>query len=251
MRFLILRLEGPLMAFGDVAVDELRPTKDLPGLSMLTGLVANALGYRFTEGERLQRLQERIVYGARLERRGRLLRDFQTAQLAKSDMLWRTGGHGPAKRGGGEKTYDSPALRERYYRADSRVTVALSLAQDESPTLDDVAAALKRPFRPLFLGRVSCPPAAPIHRGEVVEADTAHQALELAARLPGTRDDPLPAMWPADGTGGSVPEALPPESLVTATDMRDWRNGVHAGSRRLVRSMVNPPRHEHDKEVRP
>ena len=48
MDALILRLRGPLMAFGDVAVDEIRPTDLLPGLSEMTGLIANALGGLFT-----------------------------------------------------------------------------------------------------------------------------------------------------------------------------------------------------------
>ena len=62
---LILRLQGPLMAFGDMAVDEIRPTDTLPGLSQMTGLIANALGWTFQDRERLQRLQDRLRIAAR------------------------------------------------------------------------------------------------------------------------------------------------------------------------------------------
>lgn len=250
MRFLVLRLEGPLMSFGDVAVDELRPTKELPGLSMLTGLVANVLGLRFTEAERLGRLQERLVYGARLDRRGRLLRDFQTAQLDKGDLLWRTDGRGPGKREGGEGSFSGPTLRERFYRADSQVCVVLSLVPEgESPTLDDLAAAFIRPFRPLFLGRVSCPPSGPLHRGEFVEAPSVRAALELASRGEGGDSGPLVSVWPADGPGGSRPDGLHGGRVESLCDLRDWTNDVHAGSRNVVMGPVSPPDPTKNREV--
>lgn len=241
MRFLVLRLEGPLMSFGDAAVDELRRTRELPGLSMLTGLAANALGLRFTDGNRLGRLQERLVYGARLDRKGQLLRDFQTAQLNKNDLLWRSDGLGPERREGGEGSFSGPTLRERFYRADSRVCVVLSLVpEDESPTLDDLAAAFARPFRPLFLGRVCCPPSGPLHRGEVVDALDAYDALERAA--PGEQSDPAPltALWPADGPGARRPVDMAAGRIVELHDLRDWRNDVHSGSRYAVSGPVHP-----------
>lgn len=43
MRTLILRFEAPLMAFGGVAVDERLPTSRFPGLSMVCGMIGNAL----------------------------------------------------------------------------------------------------------------------------------------------------------------------------------------------------------------
>ena len=48
-RYLMLRLEGPLMAFGDVMVDAIGPIRDTPAASTLTGLLANALGVRREE----------------------------------------------------------------------------------------------------------------------------------------------------------------------------------------------------------
>ena len=91
--------------------------------------------------------------------------DFQTAQLAKNDHNWTTRGN-PEGRHGGPGTYLGPHLRWRDYTADKRVTVALRLEnEDESPTLDELAAALRRPARPLFLGRKSCLPARPLFEG--------------------------------------------------------------------------------------
>ena len=45
MQHIVLTLEAPLMSFGREKIDQNRPTWDFPGLSMITGLLANALGY--------------------------------------------------------------------------------------------------------------------------------------------------------------------------------------------------------------
>jgi CRISPR system Cascade subunit CasD len=118
MRALILRLDGPLMSFGDRAIDELRPTRRLPTRSMLTGLLANALGYEHREVEALAHLQDRLRFAARLDREGRGLVDFQTAEITKRDPLWTTRG-APAERAGGDAIYSGPVLRHRHYQADA------------------------------------------------------------------------------------------------------------------------------------
>ena len=45
-RHLILNLEAPLMAFGGETIDNIGVTRRFPSASMLTGLIANALGWR-------------------------------------------------------------------------------------------------------------------------------------------------------------------------------------------------------------
>lgn len=150
MRCLILRLDGPLMAFGDVAVDEIRPTRRLPTLSMLTGLLGNALGYDHSDVHALQHLQDRLLVAARLDHAGRTIVDFQTAEIAKKDLMWTTRGV-PAERAGGDQSYSGPVLRYRHYVADAVVTLALSMEPEgEAPTLGDLEAALRRPARPLL-----------------------------------------------------------------------------------------------------
>jgi CRISPR system Cascade subunit CasD len=44
-RHLILILEGPLAAYGAEMVDARGPVRDWPGASLLSGLLANALGF--------------------------------------------------------------------------------------------------------------------------------------------------------------------------------------------------------------
>ena len=130
MRHLIVHLESPLMAFGGETIDNLGVVRPFPAASMLTGMFANALGWRRIEREAHERLQRRLVFAARIDREpagGYAMRDFQTAQLGASDR-WagpRAAGRraGPAAR----PPTTHPHLRYRDYYADMRVTVALRL----------------------------------------------------------------------------------------------------------------------------
>ena len=170
MRWMHLRLRAPLGAFGGEMIDARGVTRNFPAQSMMTGLLANALGWTRTMRDEHQSLQERIVFGALWEQEVGLSRmtDYQTAQLGKNDRAWTTRGV-PAGRAGGAATYAGSHQRWRDYHADLRVTVVLRLEPaDESPTLEDLAAALDRPSRPLFIGRKSSTRASmvvPAQRG--------------------------------------------------------------------------------------
>lgn len=230
---LLLRLEAPLMAFGSEMVDSRGPIRDFPASSMLTGLLANALGLDRTERAAHQRLQERLVFGVRLDHPGERLRDFQTASLHAADRGWTTRGR-PEGRAGGAATYVSPHIRERDYLADACVTVALRLAPaDENPTVGDLAGALAEPARPLFLGRKPCLPSTPLLLG-VYEHGT---ALDALLEIPGP-DRPVgrrPTRFVLVGTAASeAEERLERVETITLTDERNWLAGVHAGARRAV-----------------
>lgn len=218
LRWLHLRLAAPLMAFGGVAVDQVGPTRNFPAASALTGLLANALGWHWTDRAAHQALQDRLVFGALIARQGRVLTDSQNAKLEKNDRGWTTRGT-PEGRSGA--TYDAPHRRRRDYLADHDCHVVLRLdPADAPPVLDDLAAALDRPARPLFFGRKPCLPSAPLRAGwaEGADACTALRALGLSGR----------ALWPEDGTA-------PPEARVKdLPDLRNWRSGLHGGSRRVV-----------------
>lgn len=230
MRHLILNLESPLLAFGGETIDNLGVIRPFPAASMLTGLFANALGWRRTERERHQRLQDRLVFAARIDREpatGVRMTDFQTAQLGASDRGWTTRGQ-PEGRAGGPNTYNAPHLRYRDYYADMRVTVALRLQpKDDTPTLDELAAALDEPARPLFIGRKPCLPSIPLFGG-FEEGDTALAALlrrPLYCAPPAT--EPIRALWP-DGEGVAHIE---PQRNGMLTDQRNWMSGLHGGGR--------------------
>ena len=179
MRCLLLVLEGPMLALGAEAVDARGVISDFPGASLLTGLLANALGWRRTDREKLANLQARLRFVARIEREGSRITDFQTVKLAKDDQGWTTFGM-PEGRDGGAATYQSPHIRRRDYDTDKKVMVALTLIDGaEPPTLDELGGALKNPARPLFLGRKPCLPERRIFEA-VVDADDLLAAFRLA-----------------------------------------------------------------------
>jgi CRISPR system Cascade subunit CasD len=224
---LLLRLSSPLIAFGGETIDNFGVIRDFPSLSMVTGLIANALGWDRSEDSAHNRLQARLRLGARLESPGTRLTDFQTAQLGANDKGWTTWGGAEVRSG---VSYDGPHLRYRDYHADLTALLALRLdPADETPTLDDVAAAIDRPKRPLFIGRKPCLPAARLVVGWA-DAETVLDALQ-AAPFP---DDStaLRAQWP-DGEGQLVGDRV-----IDVCDERNWTSGVHGGWRPVREGVI-------------
>lgn len=241
MQHLILNLEAPLLAFGGETIDNYGVIRPFPAASMLTGLLANALGWRRVEQQKHQQLQDRLVFAARIDREpaGNVrLTDFQTAQLGADDQGWTTRGR-PEGRAGGPNTYKAPHLRYRDYYADMRLTVALRLEPAEDyPTLDNLAAALQEPARPLFIGRKPCLPSRPLFGG-LVEGDTALAAL-LNVPVPRPQDAPpddcLRVQWPeGEGVADIAPNRPEPAML---TDQRNWISGLHGGGRYVHESRI-------------
>ena len=272
MRVLLLRFAAPLMSFGAVRVDARGPIQDHPGLGLVTGLLANALGYDHAEADRLTRLQERLRIASRCDRPGTRLTDYQTVDLGQEHLVsvengmkailsarrkrnlpiwsehecdyfprgWTTRG-APEYRDGDLRNACGTHERRRDYHADRVQTVAVTLfPAEEAPTLDDCGAALDTPARPLFLGRKPCLPAGRLNLG-VVEAESLLSALANAPRWThrhgSTGRDALEAWWPED------PDVTPPPQsrVIAVVDERDWRGQVVVGRRLLRHGRVNPP----------
>ena len=238
-RHLILNLEAPLMAFGGETIDAYGVIRPFPAVSMLTGLLANALGWRRIERQRHQDLQDRIVFAARIDREphgGIRLQDFQTAQLGAGDKGWTTRGI-PEERAGGANTYNAPHLRYRDYHADMRVTVALHLEPAEGdPTLDELGNALQEPARPLFIGRKPCLPSGPLFGG-FSDGESSLEAL-LSVPIAGESSGraTVRIQWPdgecADGMEADFGQAR------MITDERNWVSGLHGGGRPIRQAAI-------------
>ena len=236
-RHLILNLEAPLMSFGGETIDNLGVIRPFPAISMLTGLLANAMGWRRVERQRHQDLQDRLVFAARIDREphgGLRMQDFQTAQLGASDKGWTTRG-APEERAGGANTYKSPHLRYRDYYADMRVTVALRLdPSGAEPTLDGLARALEQPARPLFIGRKPCLPSAPLFGG-FCDGGTALTALLSVPLGDETSARPdIRVQWPEREGADEIQDSR----AQMITDERNWVSGLHGGGRPVRQSAI-------------
>lgn len=251
--FLLLRLEAPLMSFGGPMVDQIGRTRSFPGQAQITGLLGNALGYRHQDAGALERLQTRLRMAAALVEPGELLRDYHTVDLGRPHLVgtgWTTRGV-PEMRGGASS--EGTHIRQRWYLADALVLVALLLEPaEESPGLDDLAAALDSPARPLFIGRKTCLPTAPLLLART-EAASATGALRHAMTVLPRRTGAVgPAFASAMPTKAAVTVEMDERLVAKAdaecastaerlVDRRDWKNQMHTGARAVRRLHLQSP----------
>jgi CRISPR system Cascade subunit CasD len=215
-----------MMSFGAPIVSEEGRIQPYPALSMMTGLLANALGYDRREAEKHERLQQALSYAVREDVPGEKIVDYQTADLgqphlqAKSkrdSVAWTTWGH-LDQRGSGNT--DTTNIRNREYWADAQYTIALHV---DGLSAEETEEALVRPERPLFIGRKPCLPAKRLFRG-TVDAPSPKEALQLPSTIPTDENDEkvVPTrIWHESDDGKPV------------TDARDWTNQIHVGERRV------------------
>ncbi len=227
-RYLVLCLEAPLMSFGGPIVDNNNYTDELPGRSMITGLLGNALGYEHAEMDKLRLLQDRMELAVRIDRPGERLTDFQTVDLGQEHLVnpgWTTYGKKEV-RGGSPSAQKGTHIRYRDYYADRLCTVVVSLkASAEGPSIDDLASALEQPERPLFIGRKTAVPSRPICGGVIEAASIAKALCQANANK---KLDPSTVCF--------IPSRAPKQDGrdVLLRDQKDWHNQIHTG-RRWVR----------------
>ncbi|QAY64109.1 type I-E CRISPR-associated protein Cas5/CasD [Xylanimonas allomyrinae] len=233
MSTLVLRLAGPMQAWGGSSRFTRRATDHAPTKSGVVGLLAAAQGLRRTDP--LEDLLS-LRFGVRLDQPGRVERDFQTTRSAD-----------------GGKSFP---LTERFYLTDATFVAAVEGDAALVAALDE---AVRRPAFPLYLGRRSCPPAGPLTMG-VRDADLWSTLTDLDAtpwqaatwwRRKQANDVRVEVRVDAE----AVPAALPDRDRVTLNQqdspvsfdprMREW------GWRSVVQTSVLVPnpdghRHRHD-----
>jgi len=247
--FIIMRLDAPLMSFGAPQVDAIGKTVRFVGRSMVAGMLANALGYDHSDAEKTQQLQCQLRIATRCDRPGSIVEDYQTVDLGQSFMVdkntaWTSWGRMESRRGGTASS--GTHIRHRFYHADSVHTLAVGLANADaaSVSVSMLASALIEPARPLFLGRKSCLPAAPLYL-RTAEALSPLDALMQTERVSAERfgdchdgsvDPGLSAWWDREDEG---PQPKQFRELAI-TDERDWRNQVHCGQRVIRHGVIYP-----------
>lgn len=247
MDCLILRLDAPLMSFGAVVVDERHPVWKFPGTSMLVGLLGNALGWDHADTEKLSALQSRLRFAARWDSEPERVTDYQTVDLSHdflADTGWTTRGRREDRKGGSAAT--ATHQRWRDYWANGLLTLAVALDGGGDPSVQTLHDALRRPARPLFLGRKPCLPATPLLIGRR-SADGVLDALraepECPASVLGARRRPQRAiaMWPLDEQPESA-QVLPVDvEEQDRFDLRDWHQNIHVGNRRYAIGQLRSP----------
>jgi CRISPR system Cascade subunit CasD len=242
---LLLRFDAPLMSFGAPTVDALGRTARHPSRSMLAGLLGNALGWDHADWAKLQAMQERLRWAARLDRDGQPLTEYQTVDLGQPHLLtkgkeavsWTTRGRVEERRGGEASTGTHQRWRDHW--ADALYTVAVGLDGDGHPGIAEVAQAVRHPARPLFLGRKACLPAAPLYLG-IVQSESLAAALladwqDPTRRVHRDSPGPRPIWWPGDEPH---PQGDSRHEELFVTEERDWRNQIHVGERRILHGLL-------------
>ena len=230
MQHILLTLEAPLMSFGREKIDQNRPTWDFPGLSMITGLLSNALGYPRWD-PRIHQLQQRIKFACRIDRQTpnlRPLKEYQTATLRHRDMGWTTKGV-PESRGGGPKKYNAPHVMHLEFHADMMVTVSLRLEpEDQEPNLQQLVEALNHPAHPLFIGRKCCLPSRPIFTAWADAPTSLDAVLNAAPEDPGTLPAFVRVSW-SNGDGDAMENGVDLPKQVRTADRTDEASQLHSG----------------------
>ncbi len=150
MSVLLLRLAGPMQSWGTRSRFSNRDTGLEPSRSGVVGLLCAALGIPREDDESLKQFAvEKMPMAVRVDREGRLMRDYHTAQ--------------EVMRASGKSTQET-VLSERFYLADADFLVGLG---GERPFLGKLANALAEPRWQLSLGRKAFVPGLPVCEGVV------------------------------------------------------------------------------------
>ena len=178
MSTLLMRLAGPMQSWGIDSKFNVRRTEREPSKSGVIGMAAAALGIARQDKEALRPLAA-LRFGVRVDREGRMLRDFHMARPENSKDSYMT---------------------YRYYLADAVFTAGL---EGDRALLEQIGQALRAPAFPLYLGRRSCPPVGRVFLG-ISDLPLREALLENA---------PPDAKWlitdAADGAPGGLVRDVP------------------------------------------
>ena len=152
MMTLLLRLQGPMQAWGTQSRFEHRDTGREPSKSGVIGLICAALGRpRETPVDDLVALR----MGVRIDREGQIKLDYHTA----GGGSWRGGSYGVAKSDGSR---GDPVVSRRLYLADADFLVGLEGdGPEQEALLQTIDAHLDNPRWLLCLGRKAFVPGVP------------------------------------------------------------------------------------------
>ena len=166
-RFLLLKLAGPMQAWGQHTLETFRPVHQFPTRSGLVGLLGACLGLDGQQRAELCALDASFRLAVRADQDpnrpygASIITDFHTVS--------------PVRRADGQLS-PYPLVTRREYLCDASFTAALAFLPDGRFRHEEVVAAVNNPRHTPYLGRRSCPLGRPLLEGEV-------RAESLAAAL--------------------------------------------------------------------
>ena len=215
--FLVFSLTASLGAMGELAGHERRGSLIWPARSALIGLMGAALGVpRDGDFSALNTLTIDVA----IFDGGKPMRDYHTIETIPSAAAKMPNSRPEALRDAQGKTKTAITLRD--YRSDGLYGIAV-----QGDGLETIRSALREPCFTLYLGRKSCPLAAPV-AAEIVEADSVEIALQQL-KLPYWRHASKTALvLVSDAADGEIVNDVPLD-----------RNHWHFTSRRIALRSVN------------
>lgn len=178
-RFLILRLDGPMQAWGVHTYEDFRPTNLFPTRSGLLGLLGACIGIDRRDLDALNRLAKSVEFTVRLDvvvARPEIENSMKKTNVKLSDYHTVM----EARRANRPPKEKETIQTRREYLFDAVFTVAVAQKPDAPVKLDAIAHAAEKPVYTPSLGRRSCPLARPLlHTPDKWrEADNGKKALD-------------------------------------------------------------------------
>ncbi len=167
MSVLLMRLAGPMQSWGTQSRFTHRDTGREPSKSGVVGLLCAACGVARDDRAAIRELAS-LPMGVRVDREGRLERDYHTAGGGTWPDRSRYGVWSASGGVGGT------VVSERFYLADAYFLVALEAPRTLAERLQ---RALAEPVWPLYLGRKSFPPGLPVWLKDGVREGTIRSVL--------------------------------------------------------------------------
>jgi len=146
-RFLVMKLQGPMQAWGGHTYEDLRHSELIPTRSGLLGLLGACLGVQRKDVQGLETLSFSLSIAVRMDSSPKRMTDFHTVLDARKV-------DGSVNK--------NPVVSRREYLCDAVFTVLLWERNHAEVTLDRIKQALCRPVFTPFLGRRSCPISVPL-----------------------------------------------------------------------------------------
>ena len=212
---LVWMVAGPMGSFGEYAGHEFRGSGHVPRRSAILGMVGAALGVSREDDEGQRALREYSVAVQSLCKSS-ALRDYHTVQTATEPTPVNVARREVLK-AAGQRVNTTVTVRE--YRADVVFRVALWCAGGALWSLETIRDALRAPRYVLYIGRKSCPLAAPTNPTIV----TARDPLRALATVPSPAWLPLASPGPVvtDPFVGGNPKHVE-EHPSEPVDRRRW-----------------------------